>query len=695
MLDKTEKNWQQCNHQNLLVEIAEIKQMLLVHLQKGHTQQVVAAGRPLRVLRRDMGSKLGGDYQVGELALLREGEPPACRPQETALTLDKLCETLGLSRFERGLLLLCAGMELDPELPTLFARINPQACPDLALALTLFDGHWSALAPESPLNYYQLIEQHPDHIHVSRKSLTISPWALLYLTGDFSREPLLDACLIPITTQRLILDSHQRSVEQLYRIWRHDNGDIPVVPQLVVASGDEQRQIAALAAEEDEQPLYELNLYNLPLRSDELQRYRRLVEREILTHGCLILIDCQRLQTGGEPEADLYPLRHLLDQLTQVLPTAFVLSARQPITLPTTQVQHLQLPHLTQAEQIELWQYSLAVNNKELLDCQSDTALNATLHQLSAQFHLDGQQVRSIATMAKQTADDTPAALQDSLWQHSREQCRRHLQGLAQVIPPGPLGWDDLILPDTETATLQAMVSQINLRQQVYQQWGFAKQVPYGLGISALFSGSSGTGKTLAARIIASQLQLDLYHIDLSSVVDKYIGETEKNLDKIFQAAENSGAILLFDEADALFGQRSQVQDSRDRYANMGISFLLQRMESYSGLSILTTNLRSSMDDAFIRRLRFIVPFPFPDETQRQRIWRQIFPAIAPTTAIDYHKLARLILAGGSIRNIALHAAFRAAEEEQDITMAHLLHATRREYEKAEKTLDEGLVGDW
>ena len=177
-----------------------------------------------------------------------------------------------------------------------------------------------------------------------------------------------------------------------------------------------------------------------------------------------------------------------------------------------------------------------------------------------------------------------------------------------------------------------------------------------------IISGGTGTGKTMAARIIASSLQLDLYHVDLSSVVDKYIGETEKKLDNIFQAAENNGAILLFDEADALFGKRSKVQDARDRYANMGISFLLQRMESYNGLSILTTNLRSAMDDAFLRRLRFIVAFPFPGEAERRRLWRLMIPDSTPQQDIDNGKLARLTLSGGNIRSIALQA-------DQPITM--------------------------
>ena len=193
----------------------------------------------------------------------------------------------------------------------------------------------------------------------------------------------------------------------------------------------------------------------------------------------------------------------------------------------------------------------------------------------------------------------------------------------------------------------------------------------------------------------SNELQRDIYQIDLSQVADKYIGETEKNLEKIFTAAEHSGAILLFDEADALFGKRSKINDSKDRHANLGVSYLLQRMESYQGISILTSNFKSIFDEAFMRRIRFMVQFAFPDAEHRQQLWKQIFPKQAPKENIDFSKLAKLSLSGGSIRNIVLQAAFEAANSEQAISMTHLLTACRHEYNKAEKTLSEQLVADW
>ncbi len=239
------------------------------------------------------------------------------------------------------------------------------------------------------------------------------------------------------------------------------------------------------------------------------------------------------------------------------------------------------------------------------------------------------------------------------------------------------------------------MLDHARHRSRVYGDWGFRAKGARGLGISALFGGPSGTGKTMAAEVLAGELDLDLYRIDLSSVVSKYIGETEKNLRRVFDAAEEGGAILLFDEADALFGKRSEVKDSHDRYANIEVSYLLQRMEAYRGLAILTTNLKSALDPAFLRRLRFVVQFPFPDPAARAEIWRHVFPPSAPIAGLEPATLARLNVTGGSIRNIALGGAFLAAAAGDEIRMTHLLQAARSEYAKLEKPLTDAEIGGW
>jgi SpoVK/Ycf46/Vps4 family AAA+-type ATPase len=232
-------------------------------------------------------------------------------------------------------------------------------------------------------------------------------------------------------------------------------------------------------------------------------------------------------------------------------------------------------------------------------------------------------------------------------------------------------------------------------RDQVYEAWGFGAKLSRGRGISALFSGPSGTGKTMAAEILANHLMLDLYRVDLAGVVSKYIGETEKNLRRVFEAAEQSGAILFFDEADALFGKRTEVKDSHDRYANIEVNYLLQRMEDYRGLAVLATNMKSVLDNAFLRRLRFLVEFPFPDADSRRRIWQRVFSPRAPVDGLDYNFLARFEIAGGSIRNIALNAAFLASHKKVPIGMDHVMRATRREYSKIDKLITQAEFGPY
>jgi SpoVK/Ycf46/Vps4 family AAA+-type ATPase len=236
---------------------------------------------------------------------------------------------------------------------------------------------------------------------------------------------------------------------------------------------------------------------------------------------------------------------------------------------------------------------------------------------------------------------------------------------------------------------LRQIAAQVDARWRVYDEWGFRARMNRGLGISALFAGESGTGKTMAAEVLARALGLDLYRIDLSSVVSKYIGETEKNLRRVFDAAEQGGAILFFDEADALFGKRSEVKDSHDRYANIEINYLLQRIEAFNGLAILATNMKSAIDAAFVRRLRFIVSFAHPGPAERRQIWQRAFPASVPRQRLDYEQLARLNLTGGNIHTVALNAAFLAAKAGTEVSMPLVLSAARSELRKLERPINE------
>jgi SpoVK/Ycf46/Vps4 family AAA+-type ATPase len=277
----------------------------------------------------------------------------------------------------------------------------------------------------------------------------------------------------------------------------------------------------------------------------------------------------------------------------------------------------------------------------------------------------------------------TPKPVVAELFVAARAQGGNELARLARKIKPKQ-GWRDIAVPPDQALQLREICDQARLRQVVYGDWGFGRKLSIGKGLNALFVGPPGTGKTMAAEIIAKELELDLYKIDLSQVISKYIGETSKNLDRIFSAAESANAILFFDEADALFGKRSEVKDSHDRYANIEIGYLLQKMEEYEGVAILATNLRQNLDEAFLRRLQSIVEFPFPDEEYRRRIWEVTFPCEAPVAEdVDFSRLAcEVRLAGGNIKNIALTAAFYAAASDGTIKMEHITRAARREHQK-------------
>ncbi|HEX2642153.1 MAG TPA: AAA family ATPase, partial [Thermoanaerobaculia bacterium] len=353
-------------------------------------------------------------------------------------------------------------------------------------------------------------------------------------------------------------------------------------------------------------------------------------------------------------------------------------------------------------ERAELWRQALAGSGLE-----EDVDLAA----LAGKFRFTAGQIRDAAATARSIfrvsrvsraarardphgpAGNLPL---DDLLAASRLQSNPRLAALAQKITPR-YGWDDIVLPRDRKDQLREICNTVKYRARVYEEWGFGGKLAMGKGVNILFAGPSGTGKTMAAEIIAGELGLDLYRIDLSTVVSKYIGETEKNLSKVFAEAETSNAVLFFDEADALFGKRSEVRDAHDRYANLEISYLLQRMEAYEGVVILATNLRKNMDDAFVRRLHFAIEFPFPNDGDRLRIWSGLWPEGVPRSPeVDLEFLARRFeVPGGNIRNIAVAATFLAAADGGVVTMAHLIRALQREYQKMGKVTLPGEFGEY
>jgi hypothetical protein len=372
-------------------------------------------------------------------------------------------------------------------------------------------------------------------------------------------------------------------------------------------------------------------------------------------------------------------------RLVERLGGLLIVSAREPRSFAYRPCLNIDVHRPTPEEQQIAWRAFLG---------PEAGAGSVALDSIAFQFNLVHSAIRAIAAEAIAVAAPSCQDAVEVAWHLCRAHCRTRLDSLAQRVE-ALAGWEDLVLPESQRHALRQVAIHVRHRATVYGAWGFARKSARGLGIASLFAGASGTGKTMAAEVLANELRLYLYRIDLASMVSKYIGETEKNLRRVFDAAEESGAILLFDEADALFGKRSDVKDSHDRYANIEVSYLLQRVESYRGLVILTTNLKSAVDTSFLRRIRFIVQFPFPDATQRAEIWRRVFPPATPVARIDFTKLSLLNLAGGNIRNIAMNAAFLAADANEPVRMCHLRESALNEFAKLERPLGEAEIGGW
>jgi hypothetical protein len=673
--------WHEANQRYLMAALATVRTAL-----ERHAARLQDAPEPEE---RDKPGRLRGRSPIGTeaLGLEREDEPTqalqeAADAMPAPPALKTLGETFGLSSFERDLLLLCAGMELDSTFAAhcAAAQGNPRRTyPTLGLALAaLPDAHWSALTPGAPLRYWRLVEVGTGDT-LTTSPLRIDERVVHYLAGVAYLDERLQGLVEPLSVPGELLPSHHALVQKIVGFSARTEG--ASAGPIIQLCGDEEggkHAVAAAASAALGLRLHAIRAADVPAAAAEREALVRLWEREAVLGVSALLLDCQDLD-GVD---GLRPALSLLERVRGVL----IVAARDPLRTRRRPLVRLDVNKPSALEQQNLWQRALGPLAHEL---------NGYTETLTTQFNLGIQEIHSVSAEVlealSQGREEAPGAL---LWEACRTQSRPRLDDLAQRIEPAAT-WDDLILPEPQRQTLREVAAHIRQRTRVYETWGFAAKGARGLGISALFAGASGTGKTMAAEVVANELRLDLYRIDLSQVVSKYIGETEKNLRRVFDAAEESGAILLFDEADALFGKRSEVKDSHDRYANIEVSYLLQRMESYRGLAILTTNMKNALDTAFMRRIRFVVVFPFPNAERRAEIWHRIFPPDTPTEGLDVSKLARLNVAGGNIRNIALNAAFLAADTGEQVRMTHLLRAARSEYAKLEKPLTEAEIGGW
>jgi hypothetical protein len=591
--------------------------------------------------------------------------------------LDRLCAIFQLSEFERNVLLSCAAMELDSRFAAACATAqdNPRrAYPTFSLALGAFrEPHWSAISPAAPLRYWKLIEVGTGET-LTTGPLRIDERILHFLTGTSYIDERLQGLVEALDTAERLPASHQGIADQAAALWsrRQSPRSLPVIQ----FCGDDLSARQAVAAETCallELALFRVSAGLLPAAPAEAIPLFRLLEREAALSGAALLVECQGIESADARNG-------AINLLVETGRARLMLSRREHQQVLARPLATFEVHRPLAAEQHAIWRNILGT---------TAAAMNGQIEAVVAQFNLSAAAIRAVAPQS--TAADGSL---ERLWDICRAQARPQLEHLAQRVAPAAV-WDDLVLPEEQCIILREIAAQVRQRAKVYGAWGFARKSERGLGISALFSGASGTGKTLAAEVLAGELRLDLYRIDLSQVVSKYIGETEKNLRQIFDAAEEGGAILFFDEADALFGKRSEVKDSHDRFANIEIAYLLQRMESYRGLAVLATNMKAVLDQAFLRRIRFCVPFPFPTASMRAEIWRRVFPQSTPTEGLDPLKLAQLNVPGGNIRNIAMNAAFLAAEADEPVRMIHLLNAARNEYAKIEKPLTEVETGGW
>ena len=615
---------------------------------------------------------------------------------------QKLAELFSLSPVEQDILLLAAAPEADLKYETLFAYLNndiSRKWPTCDLALRLCAGDAAGrvevrrrLVPEGTLFAGGLLlplspsQERPSWLATG---FSLSVPVSHYLSGTAALDSRLTAFVKQVSPRfslgELPIDPEQRAALGRLPGLLRDSWPGDRVLVFRGRRGSARTSAAEAVCRELGISLLKVDLGTLRGSAENAGRLvQALLLQQRLSDAGLYL---QRVEALFDGESHrLVPEAHeILDALGRVRGPLFV--ACEPQTnwrelFPGRRARRFDFADPAYETRLELWRVALA---------RADTAIAVSeLEALADRFSLTPGQINAAvdaaldsSALSGQTAPSLDSA---SLFEAARAESDQSLGGLAIKVKAA-FGWNDLVLPRSTFKRVQEVAAAIKFRQVVYSEWGFEHQLAYGRGLKVLFSGASGTGKTMTAGVIAADLGLDLYKIDLSGIVSKYIGETEKNLDMIFRAAESSNAMLFFDEADALFGKRSEVKDAHDRYANIEVAYLLQKIEEYDGVVILASNLSKNIDDAFSRRMHYAVEFPLPDAQQREQLWRGMFPPKAPLGRdVDFVFLAsQFSLSGGEIRNVALDSAFLAAQGSQTITMKQLMKALARQMLKQGK----------
>ncbi|MFC1892708.1 ATP-binding protein [Chloroflexota bacterium] len=662
-----------------------------------------------RFLREDGSSQLNNAASGALAESLRQLEGDITKRKKESLhrgltlRLDELGRLFCLSVFEIDTLLLCLLPELNLEYQQLYAYLQDDVTkksPTVNLVLQMLCESFpdtlkarEAFSPEASLVRYHILHLHDDH--TSRPPPLLAKFLQVdeRITSYLLETNQIDARLLSFTHSiypklklcDMILANETK--QHLDGLVTHFRGK-ELLCHLCGTYGVGKQATAEAVCSELGVPMLSIDVNKMMVADIPLELSVPLIFREGRLQNAALYFNDYDLLLGDEKE--IKPSYDIIIMELESYPQWVFLAGEkdwQPKgVLHDKPFIDIELPIPSYPARRQLWE--------EQWSGDSALAADVNFSDLAGKFQLSGGQIRDVAAMAQNLAQwrdpENELVTTQDLYTACRKQFRGTLSTLALKIQP-KYGWDDIILPKDQMEQLHEICNYVKYYHTVYGDWGFDRKFSTGKGLNVLFAGPSGTGKTMAAEIMANKLGLDLYKIDLSAIVSKYIGETEKNLDRIFREGQTSNAILFFDEADALFGKRSEVRDSHDRYANIETAYLLQKMDEYEGMVILATNLRKNMDDAFTRRMHFAMEFPIPEEADRYRIWQNIFPIEAPlATTIDLSFLARQFkITGGNIKNIALSAAFLAAQDGGGIIMENIIWATKREFQKLGKLCTE------
>ena len=649
-----------------------------------------------------------GPDEVSRLLGRGPGEPVLSRgpgDEPYGRTLDWLAQAFDLVPIDLDLLLIAAAPEIDLRYERLFAYLQDDVArrrPSVDVALHLLCPDAAAriaararVAPDSPLRRHDLLHLLVDPAQPGQpllaQALQVDGQVLRLLLDESTLDPRIAACALVTSPERsmsdLVIDPRIHAALPRSAADWGNSGQAPTLYFHGPADAGQRRVAEALAAEAG-RSLLVVDLAKAAQAEAPITETVRLAFREAWFRDLALYVTGVDEAHGDDGDR----LRAALGAEVARSRVPTVLSGRHPWSQapeegePPAGVVPVPFPVPGTPGRLRSWQMALSA-----ADLPVDEPV---VEALAGQYRLTDSQVREAVASARHQMDWVGPPVVD-LFAAARDQSGRELGTLARKIEHVHT-WEALVLPEDTMAQLGEITGRVRQRQRVLGEWGFERLLPLGQGTCALFAGASGTGKTMAADVVSGQLGLDLYAIDLATVVSKYIGETEKNLQRIFDAARTANAVLFFDEADAIFGKRSEVRDAHDRYANIEIAYLLQKMEEYDGIAILATNLRENLDDAFLRRLHFVVEFPVPDQAHREEMWRRFIPAQAPADAIDYAFLARQFrLAGGNIKNIVVAAAYLASANGGRIGMPHVVRAAWREHRKIGRAITAGDFGEY